>query len=109
MALSPLPAGKKLLGWISIIALIVAGTAGAVHMCELGVGQRAGVHSAYGSADTSHVFCTICAFVHSPSLTGLQFSITPLFDFSINTIAPTITHEALVHRFALSVRAPPAR
>lgn len=108
MPLGPLPAGKKLLGWISIIALVVAGTVGAVHICELGVGQRADLQSAYGSDGTAHVFCTICAFVHSPSLAGAQFWIAPVFDFSIRSIAPTVTHEALIRHSARSVRAPPA-
>jgi hypothetical protein len=90
-----------------VLVLLVASGASAVHVCDTSFGDFADLHSAH-EISASHVFCTICALVHSPSLTGLQFSIAPFSEFSIYAGAPPVPRPALLQTLALSVRAPPA-
>jgi hypothetical protein len=99
---------QRWMTWTCISVLLIAACAGAFHACEFGL--RSSTHHSYATyrdATSSHLFCAICSFVHSPSLAGPQFSLNRATDSAKNTVAPSLLPDGFQDSFALSIRPPP--
>ena len=99
--------GKRWLTWTCSLVLLIAASAGAMHVCGLGFSSPT-LHNA-GSLDTTatHSFCAICNLAHSPSLVGIQFALLPTVRAEKHASALLQTHARLSETFALYVRPPP--
>jgi len=65
--------------WLWAVLLLVMNCAQAVHVCELGEQFRAHAGAVVqGKAEAPHIFCTICASAHSPSLAASLVTLPPM-------------------------------
>lgn len=93
---------------VCVLLLLVGGFAGAIHKCEFGTVAPLDGFTAKASGGTSHDFCAICSFAHSPSLTPAQVTVSPVFDQLADLAVPAVVYTVMLQAFALSVRPPPA-
>jgi len=87
--------------------LLVAVSAGTIHICEFGLRSAWDGYSAYDATNTGHAFCAICALAHSPSVLTHQISLFPVsHSFQAYSAAPAV-HASLSQILAFRIRPPP--
>ena len=107
MGRKPQSTGKRWLIWTCSLVLLIAASAGAMHVCGLGFSSPT-LHN-LGSVDTtaSHSFCALCSLAHSPSLAAVQFAVLQSNKAEEHASALVQTRPVLSETFALYVRPPP--
>ncbi len=98
---------SRWVAWTCVLVLLVAGCAGAIHICNIGLGSLTDRYSSF-DIGASHEFCVICALAHSSWLAITQVSLPYSLSFSLGAVPAPIIHAFASTTFGLFIRPPPA-